>query len=192
MKTMTIALATLLLALGVKEGAALAADQPSPEAELTQQPPPPEAEISAKAEVPDDLLRRAQSARAKAEEQQSRVEQLRRMGGTAYKSGAIRDAEWKAARYEAEARKALELAGGEHAPPLSVEAERYLQLAASFRQIGGAAYKTGLVDWAEAQARKHGAMPVGMHFEPPISTTALQDRPWHLGKPWITPVRSSR
>ena len=87
----------------------------------------------------------------------------RAMGGVGYKTGLVQRADVDAAKYAA-------LAEQLRAPivqtPRSPEAERYAQLAEQYRRLGGTGYKTGLVQWAEAQARKFET-PTGAEIEQP-------------------------
>jgi len=195
MNLLNLTISTVVLALTIGTGRlALAADQPSPEVELTKRPPP-EAEISDKA-WPDTELSRIETAQMKAEEYRNRAAQLRRMGAIGYKTGLIRDAEWKAARWDREARVAKAQRAEEQAQTAAPnpEAERYLRMAADFRRMGGVAYKTGLVDWAESQARKHGAVTWAIAVEPRASAAGTIDRPWGWGKPvevWLNKVREA-
>jgi len=76
--------------------------------------------------------------------------------GAAFKAGLIQREQACAARYDA---LAAELAGETVVPPQSPEAEHYAEVAAHQRFIGGAAYKTGLVQEAEAQQRRYEAVP---------------------------------
>jgi hypothetical protein len=77
-------------------------------------------------------------------------------GGAAFKAGLVQREEACAARYAA---LADQLAGTEAAALASPEAEHYNALAAHYRFIGGAAFKAGLVQDAEAQARRYEAPP---------------------------------
>lgn len=94
----------------------------------------------------------AASADAMAQHYREQAEHYKALGGVAYKSGLVQRAEADAAKYAA-------LAGQLRAPavaePRSAEAEHYAQLAAQYRAIGGPAYKSGRVQWAEAQQRKY-------------------------------------
>jgi hypothetical protein len=93
----------------------------------------------------------AAEARQMAAQATDRAAQYREMGGgAAYKTGLVQRAELEAATYTA---RAEEL---ESPPPaLSPEAEHYAKLAAQYRAMGGgAAYKTGLVQRAEADQRR--------------------------------------
>jgi hypothetical protein len=74
------------------------------------------------------------------------------MGGVGYKTGLVRRAEADAAKYAA---LAEQLRAPVAAPATrSPEAERYAQLAERYRSMGGTGYKTGLVQRAEAEARR--------------------------------------
>lgn len=164
--------------VGAPMGVALAADEPVPEAQ-----------ISARAEpILSEHKLRAETAQAKAEERWRRVEAYRRMGGVAYKSGLVQRMEAEAAKYAREAAEALALARGEGPAAIPVEAQEYLTLAEQYRRMGGAAYKNGLVAWAEAQARKHaGVVP-----EEPRRLARADERPSARGKPievWLDSVK---
>ena len=74
------------------------------------------------------------------------------MGGSAYKAGLAQRAEADAAKYDA---LAEQLRAPAVASVRSPEAEHYAQLAAGYRAMGGTAYKSGLVQWAEAQEKKY-------------------------------------
>lgn len=164
--------------VGAPPAVALAANQPAPEAELSARPKSDPALL--------EHQLRGETAQAKAEEYRRRAEKYRRMGGVAYKAGFVQDAEAKAAKYEREAKEAFVLARGETPPVLSAEAQHYLRLAEQYRRMGGIGHKTGLVAWAEAQARKHGAPPSAAQL--PVSPTR---RPW-TSKPieeWLQRVK---
>ena len=88
-----------------------------------------------------------EAADAMAQHYREQGQQYRAMGGVAWKTGLVQRADADAAKYAA-------LAEQLRAPVASVpspEAEHYAQLAAQYRAMGGVAYKTGLVQWAEAQ-----------------------------------------
>jgi GNAT superfamily N-acetyltransferase len=177
MTTKKTAISTAMLAMlmiGAPAGAAFAAKQP------------PEAELSARAEPlgpTEQALRQSQAAQAKADEHRQKLDELRRLGGAAYKGGLIREHEWQVAKYEGEARAAL-------AAPLSPEAQHYLDLAREYRGMGGAAYRSGLVARAEDQARRHGAVLVVV--SPPPAPTTAEQRPGGWSKPiqaWLESVK---
>jgi hypothetical protein len=72
-----------------------------------------------------------------------------------YKTGSVQRAEADAERYSI---LANQLAAPTAATPVrSSEAEHYAELAQQYRAMGGVAYKSGLVQWAEAQERKYEA-----------------------------------
>jgi hypothetical protein len=115
-------------------------------------------------------------ARQAAQDSIARAEQYRQLGGVAYKNGLVQREEADAARYNALAdqleaaqpnvavavitspdtdMKAVGIAILPPIPPAtSPEAEHYAALAAHYRFIGGAAYKTGRVQDAEANQRR--------------------------------------
>jgi hypothetical protein len=114
-------------------------------------------------------------ARQMAQDSLVRAEQYRALGGVAYKNGLVQREEAAAVRYDALAdqfqaaeptvavtiisspqldMKAVGIAVVPPAPPVtSPEVEHYAALAAHYRFIGGAAYKTGRVQAAEAAQR---------------------------------------
>jgi hypothetical protein len=109
----------------------------------------------------------APEAQAKAQHHRERAAFYRSLGGVGYKTGQVQRAEADAARYDA-------LAARLAAPPIIVlpsspEAEHYAKLAARYRAMGGAAYKTGQVQWAEAQQRKHEGAAAGAAVNEPAS-----------------------
>ncbi len=105
----------------------------------------------------------ASEAQAMAQHHREQADHYRAFGGVGYKTGMIQRAEADAAKYSA-------LAEQLSAPPAatrSPEAEHYAQLAQQYRAMGGPAYKSGMVQWAEAQQRKYEAAVV-----PGVSLTA--------------------
>lgn len=97
----------------------------------------------------------AESAEAMVQRHRERAAHYRSLGGVAWKTGLVQ-------RADADAAKSAALAEQLRAPvattPVrSPEAEHYAQLAARYRSMGGVAYKSGLVQWAEAQQAKHEA-----------------------------------
>jgi len=100
----------------------------------------------------------APEAQAMAQQYREQADHYRALGGVGYKTGLVQRAEADAATYSA---LAEQLAG----PPVattvrSPDAERYAELAARYRAMGGIAYKAGLVQWAEAQQQKYEVAPV--------------------------------
>src|SRR5947207_7353237 len=87
-------------------------------------------------------------ARQSARESQARAEQYRAMGGIGYKTGLVQREEAEAARYAA---LADELDGSASAPITSPEADDAAARAEQYRVMGGAGYKTGLVQSAQAE-----------------------------------------
>lgn len=126
---------------------------------------PPEASVSAKA-VPAAAEATAtpltaEGAAAKAVQLRAKAEWYRGLGGAGYKSPFLRWAEAEAAHFEAEAAR---LTG----PPIvrTPEAARAWALVESYRNMGGAAYKAGLVQRAEEEARR---------FEPTAASTPVAE-----------------
>jgi hypothetical protein len=99
----------------------------------------------------------ASEAEAAAQHSRDLAAQYRQLGGVGYKTGLVQRADADAARFGAlaEQLRAPVIEG-----PRSPEAARYAQLAAQYRQRGGVGYKTGLVQWAEAQQRRAESTPV--------------------------------
>ena len=104
------------------------------------------------------------------------------MGVPAYKAGLVQHAEGMVAKYTRQA--AVERARASVDPAVlqswDAEAARYEGLAREYRQLGGMAYKAGLVQWAEAQARKYELAP--------LPVTVSSERLFHTSapfKPWL-------
>ena len=98
----------------------------------------------------------AGEAEAAAQHSRDLAAQYRQLGGVGYKTGLVQRANADAARFSAlaEQLRAPVLEG-----PRSSEGARYAQLAEQYRQMGGVGYKTGLVQWAEAQQRRAEPAP---------------------------------
>jgi hypothetical protein len=92
----------------------------------------------------------AAAAEETAADYQAKAEQYKQIGGAGYKTGLVQRAEADAAKYTA---IAAGIRAPEPPPALSPEAQHYADLAAQYRAIGGAGYKTGLVQRAEADER---------------------------------------
>ena len=93
----------------------------------------------------------------------------RAMGAVGYKTGLLQRADADAAKYAA---LAEQLRAPVAVPaPRSPEAARYAQLTEQYRSLGGTGYKTGLVQWAEGQARRLEAAPAtaGATIEQPAA-----------------------
>ena len=99
----------------------------------------------------------AESADAMAQHYREKAAHYRSLGGVGWKTGLVQRADADAAKYTALAEQLR--APVAITPVRSPEAEYYAQLAARYRAMGGAAYKSGLVQWAEAQQAKHEASP---------------------------------
>ena len=93
-------------------------------------------------------------ARQMAQESQARAEQYRAMGGVGYKTGLVQREEADAARYSA---LADQMEASAVAPATTTDEQRDAALVEHDRSMGGAAYKTGLVQSAEAQERRDEA-----------------------------------
>jgi hypothetical protein len=122
----------------------------------------------------------ADEARAMAAQCGEQAAQLRASAaaGAAFKAGLIQRDEACAARYTALADQlAGQVAGTEAATVASPQAEHYRALAAHDRFIGGAAYKTGLVQDAEAQARRYEAAPAAATETPAPTAVCVADKP---------------
>jgi hypothetical protein len=100
----------------------------------------------------------ASEAAAMAQRYRQQADHYRALGGVAYKSGIVQRAEADAAKYSALAEQLGEPPA--ETPVRSPEAEHYAELAQRYRAMGGPAYKSGRVQWAEAQQREAEAAPV--------------------------------
>jgi len=141
----------------------------------------------------------AAEARAAAQESTARAEQFKLMGGSGYKTGLVQREEANAVRYQA---LADQIAAEEPnvttvivtsaaddtavigvvvtppaAPATSPEAEKYAAQAAHYRLMGGAAYKTGLVQRAEAQQRRAEEAVEPVVPAPQPNPICLNDKP---------------
>jgi hypothetical protein len=97
-------------------------------------------------------------AQAMAQHAREQADHYRALGGVGYKTGSVQRAEADVAKYSA---LADHLATPTVAIPVrSFEQEHYSKLAQEYRAMGGVAYKSGRVQWAEAQQRKYEARPV--------------------------------
>lgn len=93
---------------------------------------------------------------------QQRADQYRELGGVAYKTGLVQRAEADATRYSSMAEEMS-------APEVTVtspEADHYAKLAEDYKRMGGVAYKTGLVQRAEADQRRAEEESVGTATTP--------------------------
>jgi len=91
----------------------------------------------------------AAAADATAQQYRDEADWLKSLGGVGYKTGLVQSAEANAVKYEADA---AALRSPEAPQPMTPEAEHYAKLADQYRAIGGAGYKTGLVQEAAGQA----------------------------------------
>ncbi len=94
----------------------------------------------------------ASDAEAMAQDARKEADYYRSLGGVGYKTGLEQREEADAARYSAMAEKLAAPTAATPAP--SSEADQYGAVAAHHRAMGGAAYKTGLVQSAETQQQK--------------------------------------
>jgi hypothetical protein len=100
----------------------------------------------------------APEAQAMAQHAREQADHYRALGGVGYKTGSVQRAEADAAKYSA---LADQLATPTVAAPVrSPEAKHYAKLAQQYRAMGGVAYKSGLVQWAETQQLKYETAPV--------------------------------
>jgi hypothetical protein len=83
------------------------------------------------------------------EQAEQQVQQSKEEGGVGYKTGAVQRAESEASGWECPS--AVAQAPSTMTAP---EAQHYAQLADQYRLLGGVAYKTGIVQRAEADARR--------------------------------------
>jgi hypothetical protein len=130
----------------------------------------------------------ADEAQATAQHYREQAARYETIGGPAYKSGAVQRAKADAAEYSA---LADELAAPPTAQPVrSPEAEHYAMLVARYRTIGGPVYKSGYVQWLEAQQRaEEGAPP----FTAPTYQQTGVVGPWcRVSKPTVRTIACSR
>jgi hypothetical protein len=92
----------------------------------------------------------ANQAQLAAQDARDQAEHFRQLGGVGYKTGLVQRADADAARYDA---KALELAPTPTVTQQLLDEERHEKLEAHYRAVGGVAYKTGMEQRGEAQAR---------------------------------------
>jgi hypothetical protein len=109
----------------------------------------------------------ATEAQQMADQYRYDADHYRALGGVGYKTGMVQRAEADEARYNA---MAEEMSAPVAEPPAPTpKAMRYGLLADRYRAMGGFAFKTGLVQGAEAEERKSEA--------PPTSTEATAAEP---------------
>jgi len=109
----------------------------------------------------------APEAQAMAQKYREQADHYRAFGGVGYKSGIVQRAEADAAKYSALAEQLAMPTVATPAP--SAQAQHYAKLAQQYRAMGGSAYKSGMVQWAEAQQRKYEAASEGValaHYVP--------------------------
>ena len=117
----------------------------------------------------------AESADAMAQHYGERAAHYRSLGGVGWKTGLVQRADADGAKYAAVADQLRTPAVT--TPVRSTEAEHYAQLAARYRAMGGAAYKAGLVQWAEAQQAKHEAPTTAPATSPPAPVACNATKP---------------
>lgn len=115
----------------------------------------------------------AASAEAMAQHYAREAERYRALGGVGYKTGMVQRAEQESARY---ATLAAELRNP--TPPRSPEAQYWAAVVEQYRRMGGVAYKSGLLQRAQAELDR---------YEPrrpssPGEQTRLAE-PWRWDKP---------
>ena len=126
----------------------------------------------------------AASAEAMAQHYREQSDHYRSLGGVGWKTGLVQRADADAAKYTALAEQLRTPVAV--TPVRSPEAEHYAQLAAQYRAMGGAAYKSGLVQWAEAQQAK---------YETPTTTSTTSNptpAPCIATKPSVMTLACSR
>jgi hypothetical protein len=116
----------------------------------------------------------AGEAEAAAQHSRELAVHYRQLGGVGYKTGLVQRADADATRFSA---LAEQLRAPGIATERSPEAERYAQLADQYRKLGGVAYKTGMVQWAEAQQRRYELRPV---TAPAAQPAERAPAPWCL------------
>lgn len=120
----------------------------------------------------------AESANAMAQHFRDQAEHYRSLGGVGYKTGLVQRAEADAAKYAALAEKLGKPEPAVATAVRSPEAERYAQLAARYRAMGGVAYKMGFVQQAEAEQRKYASSPASPAPETPSrSSDCIASKP---------------
>jgi hypothetical protein len=119
----------------------------------------------------------AAEASAMAQQYREQADHYRALGGVAYKSGLVQRADAEAAKYSALAEQLSAPVAA--TPTRSPEAEHYAQLAQQYRAMGGPAYKSGMVQWAEAQQQKYEAAtaPAAPVIYTPPATCAQVTKP---------------
>jgi hypothetical protein len=118
---------------------------------------------------------------AQAAEQQ--IDQAKQEGGSGYKSGAVQRAESEATFEECQSGAAQA-----PAPVTSPEAQHYAKLAEQYRQMGAVGYKTGLVQRAEADARRAQARAEAAAAQPgaiPAASPETYPGACNADDPWM-------
>jgi hypothetical protein len=115
-------------------------------------------------------------------EADQQVDQAKDLGGAGYKSGAVQRAESEAAGWSCPSAAAQ--------PPAAVtapEAQHYAQLAEQYRGMGASGYKTGLVQRAEADARRAQARADQAAAQPVVPAAAPGTYPGacNTDDPWM-------
>jgi hypothetical protein len=134
-------------------------------------------------ETATDAATRARVAQAEADEARARADDLAKIGGPAYKSGAMDQANREAAQKQEAADEAAAVATGRvnwaPAPtsPAMADAEDRL---ADLQTQGGWAYKSGAVDRQKAEIR---SLATGSNIEPPVTM-----RPQQVPESSVKPV----
>ena len=117
----------------------------------------------------------SEAADAMAQHYREQGQQYRAMGGVAWKTGLVQRADADAAKYAALAEQLRTPVAT--TPVQSPEAEHYAQLAGQYRAMGGVAYKTGLVQWAEAQQAKYESPTAAPAESQPTAATCGGTKP---------------
>ena len=114
----------------------------------------------------------AASAEAMAQHYAREAERFRALGGVGYKTGLVQRAEHESARYAALAAEMRT-----PTPPRSPDAQYWARVVEHSRRMGGIAYKTGLLQRAQAEREKYEpSRPGSVGAQTPIA------EPWRWGK----------
>jgi hypothetical protein len=117
----------------------------------------------------------AAEAQERAIDHLDQAEYYRSLGGVGYKTGLEQRHEAAAARYEAKAAQLAPTPAVTEVP--SSAAARHVEDVEALRAMGGVTYKTGIVQWAEAEHKKeHAPAPVSTQPNPScLPTKPAQD-----------------
>lgn len=117
----------------------------------------------------------AAAADALAQRYARQAERYRALGGVGYKTGMVQRAEQESARYAA---LAVELRNPTPPPPpRSPQAQYWAAQVERYQRMGGVAYKTGLLQRAQAELEKYEPRRPSVPASQPLA------EPWRWGKP---------